>query len=210
MSKISERIAELDKATKKSRTINTILWVFVFCLVGVAGYYAYSANVEREKAETLANEKKIINQKLIDSEAETKRKLDSIIRLSVTDLWEQAKNINTLSAYSNYAKENPNDSIHGDDLINAVDHLLNKSGFTQYQETNGNKLFNPVNLDLEGSFVTFKTDKAVRNGAIGINDCGASNSRKIDVIVQGEIVRIKRLCEAPGSKSIWAEIEYSN
>ena len=57
MSKISERIAELDKATKKSRTINTILWVFVFCLVGVAGYYAYSANVAKNEAVALATER---------------------------------------------------------------------------------------------------------------------------------------------------------
>lgn len=187
----------------------------IILILVIVGLFAYAIKVtfdikeaiaEKEAALALAEDAKA---SLIASEEVTQQKLDSIIRESVSDLWGQAESINTLTAYSNYAKENPNDSIHGEDLIEAVENLLSKSGFTQYQETNGNKLYTPVtNLHLEGDFVKFKTDKAVRSGAIGIDGCGSSSPRKIDVIVQGKTVRIKRLCEAPGSNSIWAEIEY--
>ncbi len=218
MSKIQERIAEIDKATKRSRTINNFLWVFVFGLVAVAGYFAFSANTERNKAVVLAdkNDSLLIiandaKDKLILSEEATQEKLDSIIRASDADIWQQVKSINTLKAYSNYAQQNPNDSIHKEDLVKAVNNLLGNVGYVQYQETSGNKLYNLApEIALEGSFVRFKTDKAVRNGAIGINDCGASNSKRIDVIYKGKTVRVNKLCEAPGSKSIWAEIAYSN
>ena len=122
MSKLQEKIAEIDRASKRSRTINLVLWLFVFGLVLVAGYFAYTAHIAENKATlmaqkndsllTIANEAK---RNLMASEEETQRKLDSLIRKSVTGLWQQTASINTLTAYSNYAKKNPNDSIHGDD-----------------------------------------------------------------------------------------------
>lgn len=218
MSKIQERIAEIDKATKRSRTINNILWVFVFGLVALAGYFAFDASQERNKAIDLAEKNDSLRiiasdakDKLLLSEEATQEKLDSIIRASGADLWQQAKGINTLKAYSNYFVENPNDSVHKADLTKAVNNLLSNVGYVQYQETNGNKLYDVASdVHLDGDFVRFKTDKSIRNGAIGVNNCGASNSKRIDVIHKGKIVRINKLCEASGSKSIWAEIAYSN
>lgn len=188
----------------------------IILILVIVGLFGYAIKVTFDIKEAIAAKEEALElaqkaqESVIESEKETQRKLDSIIRESVTDLWGQAKSINTLAAYSNYAKENPNDSIHGDDLKNAVDNLLSKTGYTQYQETTGNKLYTKVtNLNLEGDFVKFTSDKAVRDGAIGIDGCGSSDPRKIDVLVHGKTVRIKRLCEAPGSQSIWAEIEYS-
>ncbi|MDT0540942.1 hypothetical protein [Croceitalea sp. P059] len=211
MSKIQERIAELDKVSKKTRTVNNILWVFVFALVALAGYFAYESSVKEKEIEKLLSLSNDAKEKLALSESTTQAKFDSIIRASDADLWQQAKKINTLKAYSNYAQENPYDSIHKADLIKAVDNLLSNVGYVQYQETNGNKLYTVnTEIHLEGEYVQFKNDKAIRNGAIGINDCGADNSKRIDVINKGKTVRVNKLCEAPGSQSIWAEIAYSN
>ncbi|MCX2719918.1 hypothetical protein [Lentiprolixibacter aurantiacus] len=209
MSKIKERIEEIERITRKSRRINNTLWVlvaiFVLASIGL-GFYASAKAEEANDAKILLND---ANEQLVESEKELQRKLDSMVRVSVGDLWQGAKTINTLKGYSSYKAQNPNDSIHGEDLIRAVNNLLNKSGYVQLIETNGNKLFEKVDLALDGDFVKFNTDINVRNGAIGIDDCGSSNPTKTGVLVNGKTVRIKNRCEASGSESVWALIEYA-
>lgn len=216
MSKIKDRIEEIERITKKSRRINNTLWVvvaiFVLASIGLGAW----ASIERTKAiEATNNEieaKKLLvqaNQQLQESEKEVQRKLDSMVRENVGDLWQGAKTINSLTGYSAYKKQNPNDTIHGEDLVRAVNNLLNKSGYVQLVETNGNNLYEKVDLALDGDFVKFKTDINVRNGAIGIDDCGSSNPTKTGVLIKGKTVRIKSRCEAPGSESVWAQVEYA-
>ncbi len=188
MSKIKERIDEINKTAKKSRTINNVLWVVVMILtIGAIGLgfwadqqrgealeakaSAIEAKNEADSLKTLADE---ALAQIEINEAETRRKLDSMVAANITDLWKQAKTFNTLVAYSNYVEEHPNDSLHENDLLKALDDLLNTKGYVQIVETNGNKLYEPVSLSLEGEFIKFKTDKSVRNGAIGIKDCGAA------------------------------------
>jgi len=128
---------------------------------------------------------------------------------SAEDLWKIANATNTLFAYSNYAEISNPVGTSQKDLNTAVMNLLNKTGYVQYIETDGNKLFTPVDLSLDGDFVRFKTDKAARNGAIGISKCGASNPSKTgDIILKGKTVKILDLCEAQGSKSVWAHIAF--
>jgi len=216
MSKIKERIDEINKTAKKSRTINNVLWVVVMVLtIGAIGLgfwadqqrgAAIEAKNEADSLKTLANE---ALAQIEINEAETRRKLDSMVASNITDLWKQAKTVNTLMAYSNYAKEHPNDSLHENDLVKALDDLLNTEGYVQIVETNGNKLYETVTLSLEGEFIKFKTDKSVRNGAIGINGCGAANSTRIGVLLKDKIVRIEEKCEASGSKSVWAKIAFT-
>jgi len=123
--------------------------------------------------------------------------------------WEIATATNTLLAYSNYVEFSDPTGIKQKELTTAVEKLLSKTGYVQYIETNGNKLFTPVTLSLEGQFVRFKTDKAARNGAIGISNCGSSKPERTgDIILKGKTVKIISLCEASGSKSVWAHIAF--
>ncbi|MEP0133384.1 MAG: hypothetical protein ABJJ25_15395 [Eudoraea sp.] len=125
------------------------------------------------------------------------------------DLWKIANATNTLFAYSNYAQISNPEGAKLKELNNAVDNLLSKKGYVQYIETNGNKLFAQVNLSLEGEFVRFITDKAVRDGAIGIKNCGSPNQKKTgDIILKGKTVKIIKLCEATSSKNVWAYIAF--
>ena len=58
MSKIQERIAEIDRASRRSRLINNILWVVVFALVGLSGYFYLEATKNKKSA--LENEAQAI------------------------------------------------------------------------------------------------------------------------------------------------------
>ena len=216
MSKIKDRIEEIEKITRKSRRINNTLWavvaIFVLASIGLGAW----ASIEKNRAEVAEKEaidaKKLLveaNEQLQNSEREVQRKLDSMVRENVGDLWEGAKTINTLKGYSAYKKQNPNDTIHNEDLIDAVNNLLKNKGYVQLVETNGNRLFDEVNLALDGYFIKFKTDKNIRNGAIGIDGCGYSNPTKTGVVLKDKTVRVKDTCNARGSQSVWAQIEYT-
>ncbi len=125
--------------------------------------------------------------------------------------WEIASGTNTLAAYSMFV-ENCNSEVedcHKEDLEKAINSLLNFQGYVQIVETNGNALFTPVNLSLEGKFVKFKTDKSVRSGAIGIPNCGSSNVSKTGIVLKNMIVKVIDECNAPGSQSVWAHIKYA-
>lgn len=216
MSKIKDRIQEIERITRKSRRINNTLWVVVAVFVAASIGLGVWASIERTNAINAKDQeiaaKKLLeeaNEQLQNSEREVQRKLDSMVRENVGDLWEGAKTINSLKGYAAYKEKNPNDTIHNEDLINAVNKLLNKNGFVQIVETNGNRLFEEVDLALDGVFVKFDTDKNVRNGAIGIDGCGSSNPTKTGVVLKDKTVRVKDTCHARGSDSVWAEIEYA-
>ena len=85
-------------------------------------------------------------------------------------------------------------------------HLLNK---TFEYSARWQNLFEEVNLALDGFFIKFNTDKNVRNGAIGIDGCGSSSPIKTGVVLREKTVRVKDTCNARGSKSVWAQIEYA-
>ena len=126
--------------------------------------------------------------------------------------WEITSSINTLNAYSTFV-ENCNredEDCHQTELENAINTLLNAEGYVEFVETNGNKLYTEVSLALEGEFVKFSQSKNVRNGAIGINNCGESNPTKIGIVLKDRIVKVLAKCEANGSDSVWAKIQYTN
>ena len=216
MSKIKERIEEINKTAAKSRMINRVLWIAVLILgLGAIGLgfwaddqrgKAVAAKIEADSLKTLANE---ALAQIEINEAETRRKLDSMVASNVTDLWKQARTVNSLMAYSNYSKDHPNDTLHGNDLVKALDELLSNKGYVQIVERDGNRLYESVQLSLDGEFVKFKTDKSVRSGAIGIDGCGSSNSTRIGILLKDKIARIEEKCEEAGSKSVWAKIDYT-
>lgn len=126
--------------------------------------------------------------------------------------WEIASGTNTLAAYSMFVEncDAEGEDCHEDELKAKIDKLLNTKGYVQLVETNGNHLFSEVNLSLEGEFVKFKSDKSVRNGAIGIDECGSSNPVKTGIVLKDKIVKVLEKCEASGSESVWAQIQYTN
>lgn len=187
----------------------TIAIILILVIIGLFGYSIFlTTELNEQRKREAENYQTLLN--LTAQDSLQRKKLDELAKSKVTDMWKAAEALNTLRAYSNYAQQHPDDTLHVEDLRNAVDKLLKNKGYVQYQETNGNKLYKEVNdLSLEGDYVVFKTDKSVRNGAIGIDDCGVSPPSKIDVVRQGTVVRVKELCHAPGSESIWAHIEYA-
>jgi hypothetical protein len=135
-----------------------------------------------------------------------------LINEGTQNKWEIASGTNTLAAYSMFV-ENCNGEVedcHNEDLENAINSLLNSDGYVEFVETNGNKLYTEVNLALDGKYVKFNKDKSVRNGAIGINDCGSSYPSKTGIVLKGKIVKILNECHASGSQSVWAHIQYTN
>ncbi len=192
-----------------------IVAVITIAIIGLFGMVIYLAIQLKSKNKDLA----LTNVELQDSKAkyitlETKAReeLEKCLNDGTRNSWEIASGTNTLTAYSSF-RENCNteeSDCHKEDLKNAINVLLNAQGYVQMVETNGNQLFTAVPLTLDGDFVKFKTDKSVRTGAIGINDCGSSNPAKSGRIVKDEIVKVLKKCQTPGSQSVWAQIQYTN
>ena len=171
-------------------------------------------NVELQEAQSKLAVKNVELQeshtKYLDLESDALLLLEKCLNDGTKNSWEIASGTNTLSAYSGFVDncDAIKTDCHADELEAAINKLLNENGYVQTVETNGNKLFTSVDLSLEGKFIKFKTDKSVRNGAIGISDCGSSNTARKGVVLQDRIVKVLDECEAPGSQSVWAHIQY--
>ena len=195
-----------------SKIITRLLGILFIISLGFALFLSWSQTKElkskTEKLEATLQEVSLAKDQIEKKNNVLEEYYADCVANSTGDLWEIATTINTLSAYSNYAQMNPQ-GANQKELTTVVNKLLSKEGYVQYIETNGNKLYTSVDFELEGEFVTFKTDKAVRNGAIGISNCGSSNPRRTgDIIPKGKTVKILELCEAQGSKSVWAHIAF--
>ena len=192
--------------------------ILILLIIGSFSYAIYlslelqKTNADlKEKNELIEN----VNRKIDSLETSAREELEKCLSEGNRSLWEVALRTNTLMAYSNFVKNcNSEDSdCHENDLKNAINSLLNSSGYVQIVETNGNPLFTKVeDISLEGEFIKFKTDRSVRNGAIGkdIENCGSSNPVKTGIILKDKIVKVLKRCSASSSESIWAEIQYSN
>jgi len=198
----------------KFKVVSSILILLILCSFSYAIYLSLKL---QEKNKEL-NEKNILIEntytKIDSMENRARVELEKCLSEGNRSLWEVASRTNTLMAYSNFVKNCNSDEsdCHEKDLKNAIDALLNSKGYVQLIETNGNLLYSTVNLSLEGEFITFKSDRSVRNGAIGrdIENCGSSNPIKIGIILKDKIVKVLRKCEASSSKSVWAQIQYTN
>jgi hypothetical protein len=199
----------------KYGTFITMFGLFILLLfVGYSNFKLKNLNrdlqdLNKEKDSILVIERDVRDQIQNKNNVLEKYYFDCINE-SNANLWEITKATNTLGAYSAYAEKSADDVNKQKEINEAVSKLLNSNGYVQLIETNGNPLFTTVNLSIKGEFIKFKTDVSVRNGAIGINDCGKPNSGRIGVILKGKIVRVENKCEASGSRAVWAKIAYSN
>jgi|TARA_B110000238_G_scaffold102394_1_gene111563 uncharacterized protein YoxC len=160
---------------------------------------------------------------LVTFQSDTNKKLIECLNEGIRNSWEIASNTNTLTAYSSFVDNCNEEEEEADcnekeeeaeckeeNLKKAIESLLNAEGYVQLIETNGNPLYTQVTLSLKGEYIKFKTNKRVRSGAIGINNCGSSNPAKIGIVLKNKIVKVLDKCNTPGSKSVWGRIQYTN
>lgn len=221
MSKLKDRIEEINKTVQKSRRINNALWVVVIIFVGTSIYFAIDAELSRQKAieeknkadllviknDSLYQEALIAKNQLAINDSIKEVEIQQLLASSNLDLWDQTKKTNSLIAYSDYLDKTP-DSIA--QVNAALNTYFNKEGYVQLIETNGNSLIEDVSLSLEGEYAKFKTDRSVRNGAIGVEGAGSSNPTRIGVVFKGQIFKIEETfpSKSSSSESVWALIKY--
>ncbi len=189
--------------------------VLILLIIASFSYAIYlSLRLERTNTALSQSIKEIeeAKSKYIALETSARDELEKCLNDGTRNSWEIATGTNTLIAYSSFVDNcNAEEAdCNDDDLKKRINSLLNAKGYVQMVETNGNPLFALVNLSLEGKFVKFKTDKSVRNGAIGIPNCGSSNPAKTGIVLQNKIVKVLDECNASDSQSVWAHIQYTN
>lgn len=221
MSKLKDRIEEINKTVQRSRRINNWLWAGVIILFGISIYFAIDAEISRQDAineknkadllviknDSLYQEALIAKNQLAINDSLKEVEIQQLLAASNLDLWDQTKKTNSLIAYSDYLDKTP-DSLA--QVNAALEEYFNKEGYVQLVETNGNSLIEDVSLSLEGKYAKFKTDRSVRNGAIGVDNAGSSNPRRIGVVFKGQIFKIEKEfpSKSSSSKSLWALIKY--
>lgn len=168
-----------------------------------------TVNMELENAN---NDLEDANEKYALLEAKATKELEECLDDGTKGKWEVASQTNTLLSYSTFIEgcDKEIEDCHSDQIKTAIDKILNADGYVQFIETDGNELFTKVDLNLDGGeYVKFDTDKAVRNGAIGIDDCGASKPRKVGIVLKNKTVKVLEKCYAQGSESVWVHIQYA-
>lgn len=224
MSKIAQRIEEIERLTKKSRIINNVLWVIVFLLVALAAYFAYqtakvnkqleSANTAlEEKNELLIKQKDTISMQKLDLEkrnAEIEDYKNQLLNSVQSDevYWEVATSQNTLESYIDYLKNHTPDNLNYLDAKKRLDDKLKAQGFVQIMESNGKSIFTQL-LDLgeDGKYLICKNAVRVRRGVIGNKEYAPSTTTG-EVIGMGQIVRVE-IDSIPSGQSMWAKIRFS-
>jgi len=219
MSKIKERIEEINKTAKKSRRVNNILWVVVILFVGSSIYFAITSEIQkgiakeesrindslRIVADTLYYEAELAKKQLAINDSLKQIELQLLLQQSSLNLWDQTSKINTLAAYSDYFIKNPDSTVQ---VQKAVSELLDNKGYVQLTESNNNKLFYKVNdlkLPGEGQYYKAKSARSVRRGVIGKD---GNSSRNGHVILEGQMVKLDGDIIKSGSAT-WAKINYA-
>lgn len=224
MSKITERIEEIERVTKRSRIINNILWIIVFCLVALAAYFAYQTSVANRSLEKANNELEDKNELLTKQKdtismqkdalekrnAEIEEYKNQLLNSVQSDevYWEVATTQNTLESYLDYLRKHTPDNLNYSEAKSRLDAKLRYSGFVQIMESNGTPMFTKfVDLGAEGKYYLCRTAVRVRKGVIGNTDYSPSTATG-EVINAGQIVRVQ-IDSIPSGKSRWAKIKFA-
>ena len=114
------------------------------------------------------------------------------------ELWDYAIAENTVEAYTDYIK------IKGmnDDVYEKLTSLLDRTGYVQIQESNGNMLIE----ELENGLWSSKSARSIRYGVMGLKEFPSTN-RNGDVILEGQPFIIIKDSLMSG-KTRWAKILY--
>ena len=230
MSETRALIQEISKDNRKTRRINTVLWVVVVLLVGAAAWVANYAVTQKDKVEVLLVKEKELSDQLQDTNTklaeqaeelriseenlqlekekleEIKVQYDSLRQVVLEEqnqdeLWDLTVQQNTLQAYGDYIKvKGVNDRV-----IEKMESLLTRTGYIQIQESDGTMLFNRfLGTDHGLNLWTPTSTRSVRNGVIGKS---SKSERNGDAILAGQPVRIVEDSIYTG-KARWAKIKY--
>jgi hypothetical protein len=217
MSKLKERIEEINRTVKKSRRINNVLWIVVGILVGVSVYFGITAEIQKNNAkeqarisdslkivaDTLAFEAELAKAQIKEKEEMKAKMLDSLLRDKYQNAWESTKKINTLDAYAQYFQQYP-DSVQK--IQEAVETLFNEDGYVQIKDSKGPSFFTKITTKVPvKNLYKAKSSRSVRNGIIGQSP---NSSRNGDVILEDQIVQYDTVIKSGTAE--WARIRYSN
>ena len=223
MSEIRELIQEQKKSNKRSRIFGYIATGIIGVLVCISIYTTKYALDAKEKATELntslensleALEEKNIELEIIkDNLKGEKEKLELIqkeydsLRTTLLEeqnqdeLWEYAKETNTIQGYADYIK------IKGinNNVVELLDSKLTRTGYVQMEDSDGTDLFKRfLGKDFGINLWTPKSARSVRNGVIGKD---RNSSRSGAVIIEGQPVRIIEDSLYTGGAR-WAKIKY--
>lgn len=211
MSRIAEKIKDIEKRAKRTRLINTVLIVGLLAFV-VSTFVLFDKN-EKAKEKLSATNVELENQKdaLNESNSELKQTLDRLGKLVAENEknWADAVTSNTLEDYKDYLESNNSDDPHFIEAYNTLNKLLTKTGFVQILETNGNKLFDTYEkFASDEKFLVATGDRNVRIGVIGNPEYSPSD-RNGDVVLKNHIIKII-IPEITSGGTKWAKIKYAN
>lgn len=225
MSKIQDRINEIDKIAKRSRIITAVLAIIIIAFIVITVWNMntisnnnITINSKNDSLNIVNEELKFLKGQIENKEIKYKNELrqleDSIaIADQGSDLWKNTKSTNTIESYAKYieTEHNNNNSVDPERISEievAVNALMNSKGWIQLEESNGTKLFTEMSsfIDNVKDVRKARSARSVRNGIIGKKR--TDSSRNGDVISKDQYVIVVKT-EKSG-KSVWAEIKYSN
>jgi len=223
MSEVRELIQQQKRASRNSRIYGYIATAIIGALV-LATVYTTKISVEAKREAVKLNtelalyideikEKNIELEIAQDNLKGEKEKLELIqqqydsLRTKLLEkqnqdeLWEYAKEQNTVQGYADYIKVKGTN----DEVVNLLDSKLSRTGYIQIQESDGTMLFKRfLGQDYGINLWTPVTARSVRTGVIGKTKIAA---RTGDVILEGQPIRIIQDSIYTGGAR-WAKIKY--
>ncbi len=217
MTKIQDRINEINKIAKRSRMITTVLAVIIVAFIVLTAWNITTINSKNNSLKVVNEELEYLKTNIEVKEIKYKNELsqlrDSIAEADpASNLWAYTKKTNSIDAYAKYIEtERQNNSVVEPERINeikaAVDDLMDRKGWIQIQESNGTKLFTELSgfIDNVRDVRKAKSSRSVRNGIIGES---GNSGRNGDVISKDQLVIV--VTTKQSGKAVWAEIKYSD
>jgi len=225
MTKIQDRIHEINKIAKRSRLITTVLAIIIVAFIVLTVWNMntisnnnVTINSKNDSLNVVNEELKFLKGQIEDKEIKYKNELrqivDSIAQANQgSNLWENTKSTNTIDGFAKYIEtERDNNSVIEPERIteikDAVDAIMDQNGWIQIEESNGTKLFAELGnyIDNISDLRKAKSARSVRNGIIG--DSKYDSSRNGDVISKDQFVIVVNTVSS--GKAVWAQIKYSN
>ena len=218
MSKIKERIIEIDKSAKRSRLIAIILGVIIIAFIVVTGYLIYEQIKDKQIIENKKAELQVKVDELTEAQKELKAK-DLLLTSQNERLrevqgrldtyWEEAVRSDKIKDYADYLLKAIKGDKHYDEALIKMNELANKTGYVQITDSNGTPYLSPIKkIDTDVTFYIAQKAMRVRRGVIG--DPNFSNTSQIGnkVVKVNDVVRLDEIIKTGGAE--WGKIAYGN
>jgi len=218
MSKIKERIIEIDKSAKRSRLIAIILGVIIIAFIVVTGYLINEQIKDKQIIENKKAELQVKVDELTEAQKELKAK-DLLLTSQNERLrevqgrldtyWEEAVRSDKIKDYADYLLKAIKGDKHYDEALIKMNELANKTGYVQITDSNGTPYLSPIKkIDTDVTFYIAQKAMRVRRGVIG--DPNFSNTSQIGnkVVKVNDVVRLDEIIKTGGAE--WGKIAYGN